>query len=214
MTHGRNPIPPEPAVEDESFDADFEPVPTRQRHDGWTPDKQREFIEALAASGCVDSACRAVGMSTAAAYNLRARTDAQSFRCAWENALEYAVSRLSDAALSRAIHGVVRPVFYQGEQIGERRYYDERLAMFLLRYRDPVRYGAWRDSVAAERHPDQPALGLARSLNALGDHAWASWFGHARPDTPLIFPTVRFVRPDEERAEAEARARDRREKGY
>src|SRR5205085_12205875 len=31
----------------------FEPVPVRHRRDGWTPQKQREFLEALADTGVV-----------------------------------------------------------------------------------------------------------------------------------------------------------------
>lgn len=56
-----------------------------------------------------------------------------------------AIRRLSDAVVSRAINGVAVPVFFQGEQIGERRHYDEQLAMVLLRYRDPLRHGKWLD---------------------------------------------------------------------
>src|SRR5690606_20298426 len=112
---------------------------------GWTPDRQHDFIKALAESGCVTEACRAVGMSARSAYALRARADAISFRNAWDTALDYAIRRLSDAVLSRAIHGVPVAQFYRGEQIGEKRYYNDRLAMFLLRYRDPLRYGKWLD---------------------------------------------------------------------
>jgi len=76
---------------------------------------------------------------------LRRRPDAAAFREAWDAALDVGVARLSDAAMARALHGVATPVFYQGEQIGERRRFDEKLTMFLLRYRDPRRYGAWND---------------------------------------------------------------------
>lgn len=38
---------------------DFTPVPRRYRHDGWTPERQKAFIEALADTGCVT---RAAGM--------------------------------------------------------------------------------------------------------------------------------------------------------
>ncbi len=58
----------------------FTPVPSRARSDGWTPERQVEFIEALAECGCVEHACRRVGMSDSAAYRLRARPTAQSFR--------------------------------------------------------------------------------------------------------------------------------------
>ncbi|MFW2830750.1 hypothetical protein [Sphingomonas sp. ID0503] len=171
---------------------DFDPVPVRARHDGWTPERQVAFIEALGESGCVDHACAAVGMSSASAYALRRRVDAQSFRVAWEFALDYAVRRLSDAAFSRALHGVSRPIFYKGEQIGERRHYDERLTMFILRYRDPVRYGAWLDKMASERHPDGAALGLARAVDRVADDAWADELGEKRRSDhpPLPFTHV------------------------
>ena len=146
-------------------------VPTRARHDGWTPERQHEFIAALAESGCVAEAAAAVGIDPRSAYRLRARPDAGIFRQAWDVALDFAIRNLSEAAIGRALHGVARPVFYQGEQIGERRYYDERLTQFLLRYRDPVRYGAWRDGYEARRHPDGAGIVLANALNVLLDAA-------------------------------------------
>ena len=146
---------------------EFEPARPRARFDGWTPERQADFIQALAESACVAEACRAVGMSERSAYALRARPDAISFRNAWDTALDYAVRRLSDAALSRALNGVAVPVFYQGEQIGERRYFDERLAMFLLRYRDPLRYGKWLDRQDWRGHPESRALDLAEARVAV-----------------------------------------------
>lgn len=140
---------------------EFEPARLRARHDGWTPERQADFIQALAESACVADACRAVGMSERSAYSLRARPDAISFRNAWDAALDFSIRRLFDAVLSRAINGVAVPVFYQGEQVGERRRYDERLAMFLLRYRDPVRYGKWNDSCEFRGHPESHAIALA-----------------------------------------------------
>ena len=145
---------------------DFTPVPVRHRHDGWTPERQSQFLEALAQCGCVDEACRRVGMGRSSAYELRARMDAESFRAGWSVALDHGVGRLEDAAFSRAINGVTRPVFYKGEQIGERTYYDERLAMFLLRYRDPARYGRWRDQTRPVITPDGVAQYLGTSSTA------------------------------------------------
>ncbi len=146
-------------------------IPLRARHDGWTPDKQHAFITALAETGCVTEAAAAVGMTARSAYRLRVRADANIFRQAWDIALDYAIRNLTDAAMSRALHGVARPVFYKGEQVGEGRYYDERLTQYLLRYRDPVRYGAWRDGYEARRHPDGAAIILANALNILIDKA-------------------------------------------
>ncbi|MDB5719264.1 MAG: hypothetical protein JWM38_2691, partial [Sphingomonas bacterium] len=158
----------------------FAPVATRARHDGWSPARQVDFVEALGESGCVDEACRAVGMSPSSAYALRRRVDAQGFRVAWDAALDYAIRRLGDAALSRALHGVASPVYFQGEQIGERRRYDERLTMFLLRYRDPQRYGAWLDGMEARRHPDGAALTLAQAVERVADEAYAAEAGTPR----------------------------------
>ena len=193
MTHGRTPIPQEAEDDVPAFDTEFEPVPVRARHDGWAPEKQVAFIEALAECGCVDHACGRVGMSVTSAYALRRRIDAQSFRVAWDAALDYAVRRLSDAAFSRAINGVARPVFYQGEQIGERRYYDERLTMFMLRYRDPARYGAWLDLMEARRRPDGEAIALTHALGRVAEDAYAEAFGAPVPSRDPLDLEPHFV---------------------
>jgi hypothetical protein len=202
---GLVPPPGEPAVpsaadddgEDHSW---FEPVLRRYRHDGWTPDRQLEFIQALADCGCVDEACARVGMSRNSAYELRRRPDAQAFRLAWAAAKDVMVERLDDAAMSRAINGVPVPIFHNGEQVGERRHYDERLTMFLLRYRDPVRYGRWVDRMEVRRHEDGPATILTFRIGRMLKAAWRL-FDAALRGTPAPEPEpepVRRGRPDEE----------------
>jgi hypothetical protein len=165
------PAEPDPFDLSEFEPPEFEPAHPRPRFDGWTPERQAAFIQALAESACVMEACRAVGMSERSAYALRARADAISFRNAWEAALDYGVRRLSDAVLSRAINGVAVPVFYHGEQVGERRYFDERLAMFLLRYRDPLRYGKWLDRAEHRGHAEGAAFELNEAKAAARDDA-------------------------------------------
>lgn len=118
----------------------FTPVPLRTRRDGWTVEKQIAFIEALAETGVVEHACRRVGMSRTSADELRRRPAGAHFRRAWEIAVDYACYRIEEDAHHRARHGVARPIFHKGEQVGEYRHYDERLTMFLLRYRRPHRY--------------------------------------------------------------------------
>jgi hypothetical protein len=150
--------------EDDESPLDFTPVYRRFRQDGWTPERQENFIQALAESGCVEEAARRVGMSASGAYALRAIPQAQSFRLAWEAAIDVAMPRMSDAAISRCIHGVPVPHFYKGEQVGEHRRYDERLTMWLLRYRDPTRYGKWLDRREFRRAPDGAAITLLNRL--------------------------------------------------
>jgi hypothetical protein len=171
------------ADDEDEHELPFGPVPLRYRHDGWVPDRQLDFIEALASSGCVDEACRAVGMSRNSAYALRRRHDAQAFRLAWDAAMDVAVTRLADAAMSRAINGVPVPIFRNGEQVGERRHFDERLTMFLLRYRDPVRYGRWLDGFETRQDPEGPTTILSFRVARMIRAAWRA-FQAALDDRP------------------------------
>jgi hypothetical protein len=150
----------------------FTPAQLRPRHDGWTAEKQIAFIEALAESGCVEEACRRVGMSDSAAYKLRRRPCGAPFRKAWDAALDYSLSRLEQAALGRALNGVSRPIFHRGEQVGEWREYDERLTMFLLRARRPERFGKWIERMLAPDPDDEtsepdPAIRLDGGLDRI-----------------------------------------------
>ncbi len=154
----------------------------RQRSAGWTPDRQRKFIEALAASACVTAAADSVGLSATSAYNLRRRPDAQAFRLAWDAAIDFAMRRLVDAALTRAVHGVAVPIFYRGEQVGERREYPEHLAMFLMRAHDPHRFGA--PPPAAPRHGDAAGQHLAQALGHMDEQARGALSAEPLPAEP------------------------------
>ena len=146
----------------------FHPVVVRNRHDGWTADKQTDFVAALGASGCVTDACRSVGMSTESAYKLRARPDATDFRLAWAAALDFAVDRLDHAVLDRAINGVAVPHYFKGEVVGEHRRYDERLALFLLRYRRPLTYARhWDRQEHTDGHPEDVAERFGAGLHVV-----------------------------------------------
>lgn len=105
------------------------------RHDGWTPQKQAAFLNELAATHCVATAARAVGMSRVSAYHLRARLKGEPFDRAWSAALLCRIDLLAEAALDRALNGVEVPHFYKGEQVGTSRRFDERLTVALLALR-------------------------------------------------------------------------------
>lgn len=57
------------------------------RSDGWTLDRQLDFLDALARTRSVSLAARAVGMSREGAYRLRRRAGATLFAAAWDRAL-------------------------------------------------------------------------------------------------------------------------------
>lgn len=142
---------------------EFEPAKLRPRHDGWTAERQIRFIQLLAATKCVDEAARRVGMSDTSAYELRDRPCGADFRRAWDIALESQLDRVEHSAVERSINGVVRPIFYKGEKVGEYRHFDERLTMFLLRSRRAGRYGKWIDQ-AGPPEPECEAEEADRSV--------------------------------------------------
>ena len=65
----------------------FHPVPVGARRDGWTLERQADFIGHLAQTRSVLAAARAVSMSRESAYRLRRRAGAAGFAVAWDAAL-------------------------------------------------------------------------------------------------------------------------------
>jgi hypothetical protein len=100
------------------------------RHDGWTPEKKRLFLERFAECGVILEACEAAGMSARAAYNLRDRDPL--FAAGWEAASVKARAPLADEAYSRARNGVVERIYKDGIIVAERHRYDNRLTMAVL----------------------------------------------------------------------------------
>ncbi len=115
----------------------FTAVPVQPRQDGWTPERQRDFIQVLADTGSVSEAAWSQMMTAESAYRLRRRPGAETFCRAWAAALHVGVQRLTDIAIERAIRGVPEDIWYRGEVVGERRRYDNKLLMFALRNHDP-----------------------------------------------------------------------------
>ena len=109
------------------------------RHDGWTRERQAAFLRELAATHCVSTAARAVGMSRQSAYALRARLKGEPFDRAWQAALLNRFDELAEAAMDRALKGVEVPHYYKGELVGVSRRYDERLTVALLAMRNSFR---------------------------------------------------------------------------
>jgi hypothetical protein len=84
----------------------FTPVPMqRNRHDGWTAERQQMFIMALTVTGQVEAACKMIRISRKSAYKLRDRPDAITFARAWDVAIALGRKRLFDYLFDRALNG-------------------------------------------------------------------------------------------------------------
>lgn len=78
---------------------DFDPVPRKfDRHNGWTAERQRGFIRALAECGDVEKAAQSQGLTGNGAYQLRKAMGSESFRAAWTRALDRKKGRISSGS--------------------------------------------------------------------------------------------------------------------
>jgi hypothetical protein len=110
------------------------PTPAPQsRTDGWSPARQRRFLEILAATGVIMLACEGVRITARSAYTLRIRHDGAAFRLGWDAAILIARARLADDLLSRAIMGSEETIRKDPDNYEVRRHrHDNRLAMSML----------------------------------------------------------------------------------
>lgn len=138
------------------------------RRNSITPDRQRAFIAALAASGIVTQAARRIGASLEALYKLRAQPGAEGFAAAWEAAIERGLDRLEDCAVELALRGEELPIVSGGKLLGSYRKHNFAHIRFVLSQRRAQRYGADR---GAGREPE-PGTAAYERLRAqwLAEH--------------------------------------------
>lgn len=142
ITHMPSPgaahLPPHDAVIDNdpippSLD-EFEPAYgfTPSRWDGWTPDRQKVFLEAISEGRTIKQACRIVGMSPQSAYAFRRRPQGAAFSLAWQAACLLVRDEFADELMDRARNGVTDTISYRDGTSVERHRYDNRLAASML----------------------------------------------------------------------------------
>ncbi len=145
----------------------FEPAPTRNRHSGWTAERQRNFIDILSLTGSVGAASAAAGVSSRSAYRLRNKAGAESFAEAWDAAQSLAATRLTAIAFDRAINGRAERFYRDGELVMERRLPSDRLLTWLLTHLDPKRFGGpMRQMALGNADPRALAATALPSLSA------------------------------------------------
>ncbi len=146
-------LPPDAlaAVEAEEPAIPFTPVPRqRQRRNGWTDQRQREFISALAKCGSVSAAAKSIGMTSRSAYRLLDADGADEFARAWDEALDIGMERLRCDALERAIAGAWVPVYRRGKLVKVEHRKSDRLAIAMLSGR-PAEAEAYRRTAVSRR---------------------------------------------------------------
>ncbi len=191
----------------------FTPVPRQSsRHDGWNEAKQIAFIDALGQYGIVRAAADKVGMGTTSAYRLREADGAESFAAAWDAALLVGMASLTDIAMDRAVNGVAVPKYYKGEKIGETRWYDNRLLMFMMRQTQTRRFGRHAadydfadEMLAAEKaraEKEEQALVTAQALLDEVTELLDTDAGHTPPEDRM--PREEFFKHCERRDRLEA----------
>ena len=122
-----------------------------------SPPKQKAFLAVYAACGCITYAARKAKCSRFAHYKWM--QDA-AYAEAFAEARAEACDVLESEARRRAVEGVRKPVYYQGDVVGTVREYSDTLLIFLLKGAMPEKY---RDNVKTE---DTGSAELIKRLQA------------------------------------------------
>ena len=137
--------------------ADYTPVRLAERRNGWTADRQRKFLCALAETGSVSIACTAAGITARSAYRLRADPRGAAFAAAWHRALYIATNAMVAMAFERATKGSYREYWKNGELVAEVRQPSDTMLKFLLTRLMPSMFNCkpqdnWSSAYFAEQH--------------------------------------------------------------
>ncbi|QTD54886.1 hypothetical protein [Parasphingorhabdus cellanae] len=151
----------------------------KERHDGWSPDRQVVFLEALARTGNVKAAAAYTGLSRESAYKLRRRPDGRAFARAWDAALIHARDIYQDALLDKGLNGWNEAVWHQGEEVGMRTRWSAPLFLAAMARLDKMADGldvAGKPARVAAEHFDDllDGIGKGEDCAALVDKIEAS----------------------------------------
>ena len=129
-----------------------------------TDKKRQKFLDALAETASVVSACDISNVPRRTAYDWR-KADA-SFAEAWDSALDVGTDALEDEAVRRAYSGWNEPVHYQGVQTSTIRKYSDTLLIFLLKGRRPEKYKERQEVTGANGKPLIPVVNIVRDSSS------------------------------------------------
>lgn len=96
-----------------------------------TPEVINAFLESMAMGNTVNTSADFAGVSYTMLF--RWRREDPEFAARWAEAVERGVDVLEQEALRRAVKGVEKPVYQQGQLVGTVTEYSDRLMEFMLR---------------------------------------------------------------------------------
>ncbi len=97
------------------------------------------FLERLRETANVSRSAKDAGVSRKTVYKERDTSD--TFRSDWDDAIEEGLDYLEEEARRRAYEGTLKPVFYEGVEVGVVRQFSDTLTIFLLKGRRSEVYG-------------------------------------------------------------------------
>jgi hypothetical protein len=178
----------------------------RHRRDGFTAERQAQFLDHVRGGASGREAARKVGISHTTAYNLYNSPDGAAFRAAWDEAAKVTDIVLEDTAVDRAVNGQEETVYHKGEPVGVRWKYDNNLLMKLLRARLPLKYAPLSEIEGWLRHrgiaPPADVEGALDRLRA-AEAEWGSRLPGDKHPARLADETNspdRSVRPEPDRS--------------
>lgn len=121
-----------PTTETLATEQAMSPYHQTTRIDGWTPERQRTFLEAIADGHSVESAAQLARMRPSGAYALRRRAQGGAFAIGWAAANLIARDVLADTLMTRAIDGQIETITRANGDVVEKLRYDNRLAGAML----------------------------------------------------------------------------------
>ena len=111
----------------------------RRRHDAFDRPRRCAFLKALAKSGCILDACRAVGVSSSTVYKLQCNDAGFSKHCTL--AIDMASVPVELTAWERGVTGIEEEVIRGGRVVGHRMRRSESVLRLLLQGANPKKYG-------------------------------------------------------------------------
>lgn len=124
----------------------------------WNAERRAAFLGELSRGCSVGRAAFVAGISYKHAYFLR-NTDPE-FAADWDDAVEQGTDAIEDEARRRAVEGVQKPDYYQGEVVGYTTHYSDNILLSMLAARRPHKWKRGDVNISVS----EPVSGIRRKI--------------------------------------------------